>query len=252
MLRRWAPLSGAPGFAHPGAIVRLLRLAAAQRYSGPLFGAPGFAHRPTCGSDRRGSTVVAVPESPRLPWRAVALATVVALVAATATYVVLADRSADGSDGDGGSVGTIELTPEDDAGGGDATFLTFEGQEVPLSNLQGTPTVVNFFSSTCTPCITEMPALEEVYQEVGGEQLGFLGLAVADRADAALALVEETGVTYPTAQDPENAVFTELGGSVLPTTVLLDAEGEVVSRHAGQLSADELRALLAEDLGVET
>ena len=52
----------------------------------------------------------------------------------------------------------------------EATYTTFDGEEVPLSSVRGTPTVVNFFSSTCTPCITEMPAFEEVYQEVGGER----------------------------------------------------------------------------------
>jgi thiol-disulfide isomerase/thioredoxin len=192
-----------------------------------------------------------VPESPRLPWRAVAFATVLALIAATATYVVLAARVDDGSDADEAPVGTIQLTPEQEGAGAEgASFLTFEGQEVQLSELRGTPTLVNFFSSTCTPCITEMPALEEVYQEVGGEQLAFLGLAVADRPDAALDLVEDTGVTYPTAQDPEHAVFTELGGSVLPTTVLLDADGEIVATHHGELDADELRSFIADELGV--
>jgi thiol-disulfide isomerase/thioredoxin len=123
---------------------------------------------------------------------------------------------------------------------------------VPLSELQGTPTLVNFFSSTCTPCITEMPALEEVYQELGGDQLAFLGLAVADRAEPAQELVEATGVTYPTAQDPENAVFDALGGVVLPTTVLLDASGEVVATRHGELDADELRTFLADELGVSS
>ena len=192
-----------------------------------------------------------MPESPRLPWRAVALATVLALGAATATYVVLADDDDQTKADTDTTVGTIKLTPEDELpADGAPTFVTFDGQEVPLSNLQGTPTVVNFFSSTCTPCITEMPAFEEVYQELGDEQVAFLGLAVADRADDALALVDETGVTYPTAQDPETSVFTELGGSVLPTTVLLDADGEIVATHHGELDADELRAFLADELGV--
>jgi thiol-disulfide isomerase/thioredoxin len=193
-----------------------------------------------------------VPESPRLPWRAVVLATVLALGAATATYVVLADGS-DAQDDADPPVGMVELTPDDQSpASGEATFLTFDGQEVPFSNIQGTPTVVNFFSSTCTPCITEMPAFEEVYQELGGEQVAFLGLAVADRAEAAQDLVQQTGVTYPTAQDPENAVFDALGGAVLPTTVLLDADGEIVATHHGELDADELRAFLADELGVSS
>jgi thiol-disulfide isomerase/thioredoxin len=189
-----------------------------------------------------------VPESPRLPWRAVALSTVLALAAATVTYVVLSD------DDDAPAeppAGTIALTPEEDVPSVDeVAFRTFDGQEVPLTSLAGTPTVVNFFASTCVPCITEMPAFEEVYQELGGDDLAFLGLAVADRADDALALVEQTGVTYPTAQDPEAEVIAALGGSVLPTTVLLDADGEIVALSNGELDADELRALIADELGI--
>lgn len=206
---------------------------------------------PTCGGVGHGDTVVAVPESPRLTWRAVALSTVLAFAAATATYVLLSD------DGDAQvEVGneptpTIELTPEDEVPSPDeVAFVTFDDEEVPLSSLRGTPTVVNFFASTCTPCITEMPAFEEVYQELGGDQLAFLGLAVADRPADALALVEQTGVTYPTAQDPDSAVINALGGTVLPTTVLLDADGEIVATANGELDADELRALIADELGI--
>ena len=104
---------------------------------------------------------------------------------------------------------------------------------------------MNFFSSTCTPCITEMPAFEEVYQELGGEPLAFLGLAVTDRADDALALVEQTGVTYPTAQDPDAAVITRWAAACCPTTVLLGADGEILATHHGEMDADELRALIS-------
>jgi hypothetical protein len=77
----------------------------------------------------------------------------------------------------------------------------------------------------------------------------FLGLAAAgDRPEDALALVEETEVTYRTARDVDGDVMNALGGTLLPTTVLLDADGEIISRHAGELDADEVRALLAEAL----
>lgn len=185
-----------------------------------------------------------MPESPRLPWRVVALSTVLALCAAGATLVVLSDDAA-------GPAVVIGLTPEDGVPSADqVAFVTFEGEEVPLASLKGRPTVVNFFSSTCVPCITEMPAFEEVFQELGGEQLAFLGLAVADRSDDALALVERTGVTYPTAQDPRADVITALGGTVLPTTVLLDVEGEIAATHNGELDANGLRDLLANELGI--
>ena len=164
-----------------------------------------------------------VAESPRLPWRIVVVSTVLALLAAAATVVLLSDDA-----DEDGSTTPITLVPEDEVPTFDeATYVTFDGEEVPLDSVRGTPTVVNFFSSTCTPCITEMPAFEEVYQEVKDSgDVAFLGLAVADRTDDALALVEETGVTYPTAEDKDSSVISALGGTLLPTTVLLDADGE--------------------------
>ena len=108
-------------------------------------------------------------ESPRLPWRTIVASTVLALLAAGATVVLLSDDADDADDA--GSTTPITLVPEDEVPTFDeATFTTFDGEEVPLSSVRGTPTVVNFFSSTCVPCITEMPAFEEVHQEVSGER----------------------------------------------------------------------------------
>ena len=184
-------------------------------------------------------------ESPRLPWRLVALSTLLALGAATGTYVVLAD-----DDDASPPPSTVALTPEGDLPDPDeVTFTTYEGEAVGLATLRGEPTVLNFFASYCTPCVKEMPALEEVHQELGDE-VAFVGLAVVDRPEDAQALVERTGVTYQTALDRDSEVMTALGGSVLPTTVLLDADGEVVATHNGELDADELRQLLADELGI--
>ncbi len=202
---------------------------------------------PTCGGRRGGSTVVRVSEAPRLPLRAIAASTVIALAAAIAVYAVLDD----GGDDAAPPADTIQLTPADEVPEDptSATFTTFDDEVVPLSSLRGSPVLVNFFASTCVPCIEEMPALEEVHQEVG-DQVSFLGLAMQDRPEAALELVERTGVTYRTAQDKDAAVNTSLGGTVLPTTVLLDADGEVVAVHNGELDADELRQLLTDELGI--
>ena len=46
-------------------------------------------------------------------------------------------------------------------------------------------------------------------------------------------------------------MITALGGTVLPTTVLLDADGQIVALHNGELDADDVRDLLADELGIE-
>src|SRR3546814_20090938 len=117
-----------------------------------------------------------------------------ALLAAVGTYVVL-----DGGDDEptAASDGSISLTPSEGPVADDPVFKTYEGEEVAMSTLAGRPLLVNFFASTCVPCVTEMPAFEEVYKEVG-EEVAFLGLRVADRPDDARDLVESTGETHAT------------------------------------------------------
>lgn len=124
-----------------------------------------------------------------------------------------------------------------------------EGAEVvSLPDRRGQPVVVNFFASTCAPCVQEMPALEEVHRALA-DQVAFVGVAVRDRPEEALALVESTGVTYALANDPAGEQFAAAGFTFLPATVVLDADGEVATRIVGEIEGGELRDALAE-LGV--
>lgn len=191
-----------------------------------------------------------MPKVPRFGWRVLAVSTVLATIAAVGTYVVFAgdDNPQPRSPAE---VAQLDLTP--DAGPTDldtVAFTEFDGTEVSLASLRGGPVLVNFFASTCTPCITEMPAFESVHQALG-DQVTFLGLAVADRKDDAQKLVRRTGVTYRTAQDRDGSILNALRGTVLPTTVLLGADGQVLATHTGQLDADDLRTILAEKLGIQ-
>lgn len=122
--------------------------------------------------------------------------------------------------------------------------------EVAFADYAGRPVVVNFFASTCVPCVTEMPALEEVKQSLGDE-VAFVGVATNDPVDDALALVERTGVTWDLARDPRGELIVAVGGVGLPTTLLVDAEGRIVETHLGEIEADELRGLLRDRLGVD-
>ena len=195
----------------------------------------------------------------RLPLPAVLAATALALVAALGTLAMLDDGggSDDAAADDGGSGSDLgdhyELSP--------AGELPASVAEVRLASLDGgtdralgevvggKPAVVNFFGSWCAPCIEEMPAFEQVHQDLG-DQVAFVGLANRDAPEDALATVETTGVTYPTFDDPDAAALTYFGGLAMPTTVFIDAAGEVVDVNSGPLTEDELRAKITDLLGV--
>jgi cytochrome c-type biogenesis protein len=109
--------------------------------------------------------------------------------------------------------------------------------------------VVNFFGSWCAPCVDEMPAFERVHQALG-DQVTFVGMANRDAPADALDTVAATGVTYPTFDDPDASAITYFGGLAMPTTVFIDATGEVADVNSGPLTESELRAKLADLFGV--
>jgi len=118
-----------------------------------------------------------------------------------------------------------------------------------LADLRGTPVVVNFWASTCTPCLQEMPAFEEVHQEFGS-QVRFIGVDVSDNDTRAMAMIRSTGVSYDIVTDKSGGSLIKAGGSSLPTTLVIDRNGTVIAAHGRAWSADELRRAIAPALAV--
>ena len=87
----------------------------------------------------------------------------------------------------------LEDLQNDDAIGSDVDidFTTFDGSTSNFTAYAGTPLVVNFFSRTCAPCVTEMPEFEAVFQAFDGA-VAFVGISTDARFDDAELIVEQT------------------------------------------------------------
>jgi len=123
----------------------------------------------------------------------------------------------------------------------DVTLEDFAGRPVRISDLRGRPAVVNFWASWCVPCLAELPRFEAVYER-HRDRVAFLGINLADDVEPALQVVADTGIRYPLARDPEGAAFTAFGALGMPTTVFLDANGDILELWTGELSGPELEA----------
>jgi thiol-disulfide isomerase/thioredoxin len=125
------------------------------------------------------------------------------------------------------------------------------GRPVHLTGLRGKPMVLNLWASWCTPCREELPVLQEFHQRAG-DKVAMLGVDFEDtQPDAALQLLARSGVTYPQVADFDKEIDQGLGRHPVPMTVLVDADGNVVSALPMQItSADQLAQLVRESLGV--
>ena len=119
------------------------------------------------------------------------------------------------------------------------------GEVVELRSLRGQPVVVNFWASWCVPCRREMRALEAAHRELG-DRVAFVGVNHQDSRTAALALLDETDVSYPSGRDPSGDVALDYGLRGLPSTVFVAPDGELLATWLGPVDTDGLVQLIEE------
>ncbi len=115
-----------------------------------------------------------------------------------------------------------------------------------LEALDRKPLVLNFWSSTCSACTAEMPALEQVQKDFPG-QIHVVGVDVADPRAAAAAFARRLGVAYPLLADPEGVIAAEYRVAALPVTFIVAPGGSILARHEGTITTSELEAVLQMD-----
>jgi thiol-disulfide isomerase/thioredoxin len=125
------------------------------------------------------------------------------------------------------------------------------GPAVRLAGLRGTPTVVNVWASWCGPCREELALVADL-AGASGTGLRVIGIDATDDPPSALSLLADAGAHYPSVRDDAGATKAALRwGPGLPVTYLVDADGRIAYEHHGAItSAEQLRTLLADHLGV--
>jgi cytochrome c biogenesis protein CcmG, thiol:disulfide interchange protein DsbE len=111
-----------------------------------------------------------------------------------------------------------------------------------LSEIRGTPVVLNFWASWCPPCREEAPRLRSGWERWSGRGVLFLGLDMQDIPEDARAFLRDFRITYPTIRDPGDEVKRRYGATGLPETYFISAESRVVGHVIGVVSAEQLDA----------
>ena len=106
-------------------------------------------------------------------------------------------------------------------------------------------TMINFWEPWCGPCVGEMPELEQMYQDRGGE---LLILGVYWTEDGAAEVLSETGVTYPVILF--DSVFQRYQTGYVPTTIFVDPGGHVIGEpYVGSRSYADWNDLVTKMIG---
>lgn len=162
------------------------------------------------------------------------------------------------SSGESGTTsGTSDVSSDSDAiPAPDFTLLDQYGNEHTLSEYQGKVVFLNFWATWCGPCKTEMPHIQELYEEYG-ENSGdvvFLGVASPKTAENkytqegseedARQFLSDNGYTFPTLMDVTGTILASYGISAFPTTFMIDTDGNVYGYVPGMITKDIMEQII--------
>ena len=106
----------------------------------------------------------------------------------------------------------------------DVTFHAIDGEKISSASLRGKVVMVNFWATSCTTCVAEMPEMVETYNKYKSQGLEFVAVAMQ--------------------YDPANYVLNFAQTRQLPFNFVLDKQGKILKRYVGKPEFAELHKLL--------
>jgi len=124
-----------------------------------------------------------------------------------------------------------------------------DGQTVKLSDFKGKVVILDFWATWCPPCKAEIPGFIELQKRYAAQGLTVVGVSL-DTAGAPVvkSFMKRVGMNYPVVIGDEKTAADYGGISAIPTTFVLDRNGNIVRSHQGFASQvvfeSEIRPLL--------
>ena len=133
----------------------------------------------------------------------------------------------------------------------DVAYTLLDGTQRSTGQLRGKVVLVNFWATSCTTCVREMPQIVATYDKYKAG--GYDTLAVAMSYDPPAYVVnfaETRRLPFPVAIDNTGAIAASFGDvSLTPTSILINKRGEIVKRYVGEPDFVALHELIERLLG---
>ena len=128
----------------------------------------------------------------------------------------------------------------------ESSFVLLDGSRITNAQLQGKVTLVNFWATSCTTCVAEMPELVATFDKFKDQDYDTLAVAMSyDPPAYVVNFAESRKLPFKVAIDNTGANAKAWGDVKLtPTTFLVNKRGEIVKRYVGTPDFAELHRLI--------
>jgi peroxiredoxin len=126
------------------------------------------------------------------------------------------------------------------------TFTSLTGEQVSMDSLRGKVVMVNFWATSCTTCVKEMPQMVETYNKYKDKGLDFVAVAMSyDPPNYVLNYAQTRKLPFKVALDTKGDLAKSFGDVKLtPTTYVIDKKGNIIKRYVGEPEFAALHQLL--------
>lgn len=128
----------------------------------------------------------------------------------------------------------------------DFVLTDMQGNKHRLSEYKGQGVFLNFWGTWCKPCETEMPYINNQYQQFKNKGVQVLAVNVGESNLAVTKFAQRLQLDFPIVIDNDSQVQTAYGIDPLPATFLIDKTGKVVKYYTGQMTEETVRDLMDE------
>ncbi len=142
------------------------------------------------------------------------------------------------------TLGEIPTAPEINAIAPPFTLTSITGEQVDLTELRGSPVIINFWATWCTPCKVEMPILQRLYNEYQAQGLRILAINLGEGPAAVREWQTTLGLTYDLLLDSQQETAARYYLRGQPSTYVVSPNGIITHIYYGPVSDQALRNTL--------
>ena len=132
----------------------------------------------------------------------------------------------------------------------DFTLVDLNGEEHRLSDYKGQGVFLNFWGTWCKPCAKEMPAMDRQYEVFKDQGVQILAVNIAQSNFEVERFADQYGLDFPIVIDKTKSVMEAYNIDPLPTTLLINPEGEIEKIVRGEMTEQDI-ALFMEQIRPE-
>ncbi|HSJ38489.1 MAG TPA: thiol-disulfide oxidoreductase ResA [Planococcus sp. (in: firmicutes)] len=128
----------------------------------------------------------------------------------------------------------------------DFTLQDMEGNTHKLSDYKGEGVFLNFWGTWCEPCVKEMPAMDRQYNVFKEQGVQILAVNIAQSDFEVQSFVDRFNLSFPVVIDKSKSVMIAYNIRPLPTTILVNPEGEIERIVTGEMTEQDIKGYMEE------